>query len=365
MKIGVLSGAYKNSGDFLIVERSIALLKYALGEDIELKVFLRNQSLDNQLDELNLCDVLVFAGGPGYIPNLYPNVIPLVKDLSLIKAKIFILGMGWYAANAANETIYNYTFTKETLQLFERILNDGFLLGCREYESVMALKNNGVYETVMTGCPAWYNLDVVREPYHYNFEHNYEIKTICISDPANLTNYNHLKPLVEYLRNRFPQAKIKYVFHRGITADQFTSTQTGNFLSSVVDYLKQENIEYVDIAYSAEGFKEFDDADLHIGFRVHAHIYCLSSRKLSILFEEDGRGAGVNNALGLKNITAYASNGGLNTRLVNNLDDYLFELESNNYYRIQTAYKHIENHFGLMVQHIQTIKEIIEKKDVK
>lgn len=44
---------------------------------------------------------------------------------------------------------------------------------------------------------------------------------------------------------------------------------------------------------------------MHIGFRVHAHIYNLSRRNCSVLIEEDGRGAGVNQALGLCPITAY------------------------------------------------------------
>lgn len=362
MKIGILSGAYKNSGDFLIVERSKALLKYVLGQDIELVTFLRNSSLESHLEEMNTCDVLVFAGGPGYIQNLYPNIMPLVPNLEKITAKIFILGMGWYAPNTLNETIYNYKFTEKTLALFERVLNDGFLLGCREYESAIALKNNGIHGSVVTGCPAWYNVNVVTKSYEYQFDREYDINTICISDPANFSNYTNLKGIIEYLKNRFPHAKLKYVFHRGITPDAYTSEQNADFLSSVVKYLESESIEYMDIAYSAEGFKVYDEADLHIGFRVHAHIYCLSGRKMSILFEEDGRGAGVNNALGLKNIMAYSIRGGVNTFLVNNLDDYLFELQSNNYYRIQTAFKHIKNHFDLMTQHIQMIPSVLEKE---
>ncbi|WP_339263843.1 polysaccharide pyruvyl transferase family protein [Solibacillus sp. FSL W7-1472] len=362
MKVGVLSGAYKNSGDFLIVERSIKLLKYALGEDIELNIFLRNQSLDSQIDEINNCDVLVFAGGPGYIQNLYPKVMPLVKDLNAIKAKIFILGMGWFSPNVLNETIYNYKFTEQTLELFERVLNDGFLLGCREYESTVVLKNNGVYGSVMTGCPAWYNLDVVTKPYEYQFNESYKIRNICFSDPANFVNYNNIKGIIDYLKERFPNSKLKYVFHRGMSSDAYTSDKSGKILNSVVEYLKSENIEYFDISYSADGFKVYNEADLHIGFRVHAHIYCLSNRKLSILFEEDGRGAGVNNALGLKNIMAYSLNGSINSYIVKNLDDYLFELESNNYYRIQTAFKNIENYFSLMLQHVQTIKEVLDRE---
>ena len=42
----------------------------------------------------------------------------------------------------------------------------------------------------------------------------------------------------------------------------------------------------------------YDKVDLHVGFRVHAHLYMLSMRKPSILLIEDGRGYGVFYSLG-------------------------------------------------------------------
>lgn len=359
MKIGVLSGAYKNAGDFLIVNRSIALLKYILG-DIEIEVFLRNQDLTPKLNEINNCDVLVLAGGPGYIPNVYPDIIPLVPNLDDIQPKIFILGMGWFGANTSNEYLYNYRFNESSKKLFTRVIKDGFLLGCRDYESAIVLKNNNIYDTVVTGCPAWYNLDVITNDFVYNFEEPYRIENIYISDPANVKNYSHVINLINYLFNRFPSAKIKYIFHRGIKADKYTNERTASILLKFCRWLESNEIEYHDISYSDKGFSLYDDCDLHIGFRVHAHIYNLSNRKLSILFEEDARGAGVNNALGLKNITTYNNRtlNILNEYLINNLDDYLFELESNNYYRIQNAFANMKNHFDLMVEHIQMIKQI-------
>ena len=44
---------------------------------------------------------------------------------------------------------------------------------------------------------------------------------------------------------------------------------------------------------------------MHVGYRVHAHIYNLSRRGTSILIEEDARGAGVNDALNLRHICAF------------------------------------------------------------
>ena len=42
----------------------------------------------------------------------------------------------------------------------------------------------------------------------------------------------------------------------------------------------------------------YNQVDLHIGYRVHAHIYMSSINKLSILISEDGRGKAQRDAIG-------------------------------------------------------------------
>jgi hypothetical protein len=48
--------------------------------------------------------------------------------------------------------------------------------------------------------------------------------------------------------------------------------------------------------------KLYGGADLHIGYRVHAHLFCLSRRVPSILINEDSRGVGQAAALGTKGL---------------------------------------------------------------
>lgn len=87
IKFSILSGAYINAGDFLIVDRTIKLLKYFY-PDSEIKIYKRNKDLSEFLDEINSSTALILAGGPAYLSNLYPNVIPLVDDLNKITTKI-------------------------------------------------------------------------------------------------------------------------------------------------------------------------------------------------------------------------------------------------------------------------------------
>jgi hypothetical protein len=96
MKIAVLHGAIINAGDFLIKNRAISLLKYFY-PDSEIVEYYRNQSLEEKLPEINACDILVFAGGPGYCNGFYPRMAPVTDDLNKIKISYkFVLS---YAKN--------------------------------------------------------------------------------------------------------------------------------------------------------------------------------------------------------------------------------------------------------------------------
>ena len=106
MKFTVLSGAYINAGDFLIVNRSIKLLKN-IYKDCEIKTFERRKPLDQYIDEINKTDALIMAGGPAYMPNVYPDIIPLVENLEDIKTKIVPIGLGWCGEYVNNNYIYN------------------------------------------------------------------------------------------------------------------------------------------------------------------------------------------------------------------------------------------------------------------
>ena len=50
----------------------------------------------------------------------------------------------------------------------------------------------------------------------------------------------------------------------------------------------------------------YDEAEIHVGYRLHAHLYFLSHRKPSFLLEEDGRGRGASEALGLRGVPAWS-----------------------------------------------------------
>ena len=293
MKIAVLSGADKNAGDFLIVHRSKELLRNFF-PGYELIDFARNGSLQTRLDELNECSLIVFAGGPGYVPNMYPGRFPLVDNLDDIKPPIMALGMGGYTPSA---NLSGIRFSEGSHKLLSRIEHDGFGLGCRDLLTVELLRANGYESGLFTGCPAWYDLSKVSEGSLLKHPEGSDIRTIAISDPAEMANIDAVRFLVEQLSTIFPDARLKLVFHRGWSADGYSRKALAARQSELVSWAADRNIPSVDISYGWEGFHEYDDCDLHIGYRVHAHLYNVSQRKPTFLIEEDGRGYGANEAL--------------------------------------------------------------------
>ena len=321
MKLAVMSGAVKNAGDFLITERAKALLQM-IYPHAQLMDFVRKRPLDeNQLKAVNSCDMMVFAGGPCYQESLYPQSIALTENLSDLTPPMFMLGAGWHGAIATDAEVAAYRFSDNTISLLKRIQNDTHLLGCRDYYSVQVLCTNG-FNARMTGCPAWYDLEQISKRLSFPRE----IRTIAVSDPADVIHFGEQSlEIVKMLKKKFPQAKIMYLFHRGALKDAEEGTLYARKLKFLQGELQKLQVEIHDISNGHKGFGLYDDSDLHIGYRVHAHIYNLSRRKCSVLIEEDARGAGVNQALGLWGIKAYSRKRGRSTPFLGKVESKLWD----------------------------------------
>ncbi len=371
IRIALLSGAIKNSGDYLIVMRSKELLKFCY-PNCEITEFPRVYALDDRLQEINCNDIAVFAGGPGYLPNCYPDHMPLVRQLEDIKIPMFSLGMGWYGPDSRISTVYQYLFTEQTKRLFKRIESDTTFLGCRDWFAVNVLRNNGIEGGVMTGCPAWYHLPTLEAMKRLKNPME-SLNKICISDPANPRDLEEAILVADYLTNTFPNVQIQFIFHRGIPEltkeEKLYGSQEMTRL--LLQALEVKGIQYLDISNSEKGFSVYDDCDLHIGFRVHAHIYNLSRRNASLLIEEDGRGAGVNDALGLRSIPAYEFIPGsredsalrktANRHLIQQTDDMLNRLWNTNFTMYEQAFDMMNRTFDTMIEHIGTIDRILSE----
>lgn len=368
MEIAFLSGAYKNAGDFLIEQRSIDLLRYVL-HNAEIYIYKRNQIIEN-IDNINLCDSVVIGGGPLYQPELN-GYMPLEFIMKEVKSPIMIMGAGWKGIGTGYNFIYKYKFSDITMKFLQHIDKYGYGLGCRDIYTMRTLLKDNLKNVYMTGCPAWYNLKKINQ---FDLNNNsWNIKKIVVSDPANLDNLGELIILLKYLKDKFSKAKITCLFHRGINSDKYTPDNMSKDLQGISEKIRLMKVDVKDISYGVDGFNIYNDCDLHIGFRVHVHIYNLSIRNRSILIEEDGRGAGVNEALGLVPIRAYddtfqIASGKLrrlrdrlgyttNKHFIDEVDSYIRVLQETDDQYILNAFKLQQKYFKMMVNHISLLRK--------
>lgn len=297
----VLSGAKKNVGDFLITHRAKQLLKHFYPNE-ELIQYPNWQSLSDNLDKINRSKAVIILGGPGYQQNMYPGVYKFVPELNLIKPPIVPLGLGWKGISNELHTLKNYHFSESSLAFLHYLQKNKSILGCRDFYTEQVLNLQGFQNTMMTGCPAWYDLDSIGKPVN-NPE---TINKLVFTPPQNRLFKDQGVSILRLLHEMFPTANKYCVFHRGITSDdEYTPTadeKNNIYLSNIAKSFK---FEVIDAAYDLNKISFYDDCDIHIGYRIHAHLYFLSKRKPSIVINEDARGNGIEDALGVRGIDAY------------------------------------------------------------
>lgn len=361
MKIAMMSGALVNAGDFLIEHRSKALLEKFVPNAV-VRSFKTNLSYDDAVDELNEYDLIVFAGGPFSLTE-YSKHVPFVKNLTRLQVPVTIMGQGWYGKTISEKELYHRFFCPRTKEVFNFIAENSVPLGCRDWYTVHFLKSQGYHNTMMTGCPAWYDLDYidglcVNKPLDSN-----NFPYICISDTARGVPMTipFMKAIAIYLRGKYPESSIQMVFHRLLEGKE-ELIESG--------FLEKYNLRYTEISGSVEGLSIYDNCSLHIGFRVHAHIYNLSRGNISILINEDARGVGVNDALGIRNITLrpfseIAETGILPQELddfIKLIDDYIEYIISSDFLQYRIACSNIQFYFKRMQQFIRKLEVLALSK---
>lgn len=359
IQIALLHGAQINAGDYLIKERTKLLLKHYY-PNCRIHEFCRNQRFsDDVVAAINENDIAVFSGGPGYCDKFYPELAPMRDSLEDIHIPMMMIGMGWFGYDGEPYTVYNDRFSEKMQRLLKRVEKDSAILGCRDFQSMHVLRNNGHQQVLMTGCPAWYDLDYLNCTTYTGCGIK-QAKKICISDCGNPEHLPQLIEVMDFVRHFFGKDKeLVLVVHRGMNQE---------VKDELMKMLEPNRITLCEIEGDADGFSVYNDCDIHIGFRVYAHIYNMSQRRLSILIEEDARGYGVNEALGLPHIRTFypviqndAAIHMDNPELITQLLDYLFDLHENNYCQMNQAYSLMRAYFHNMERHIKSIEGFMGK----
>jgi hypothetical protein len=145
----------------------------------------------------------------------------------------------------------------------------------------------------MTGCPAWYDMDITAN----EFSPLTGVKSLVVSAPARVTD--KFITLLKDIARQFPSADLKVALHHGYLPGFHPYHMV--FFSEHLKLARiSRNLGYsvVNLAGDLKGMMNlYNSVDLHLGFRVHAHILRMSQRLPSILVSEDRRGTSQSKSL--------------------------------------------------------------------
>lgn len=279
----VLHGAKRNAGDFLIRDRGVALLRHLRPEH---ELVVRPRWLPITPSLLEAADAVVLCGGPGLAANFYPDLFPLVPRLDKVDKPILPLALGWSGSPARCTGEFRFSASSiEALQAIHRRIGWS---GVRDELSLRLLNAAGFDAVRCTGCVAWYHLASLGRP----FVPPRTVRSLVFTPPGNLRHMWEAVDLLRRLAARYPAARRYCVFHRGLRWDRRAKARAVLGSRMIEFAARAHGYTVVDASYGAEKLSLYRDVDLHVGYRVHAHLCFLSLRRASLLVSEDGRGEG-------------------------------------------------------------------------
>jgi hypothetical protein len=295
----LLTGSKNNAGDFLIKYRAKQLLSH-FRSDREFVDLDRWQPFGNkELELVNNSKALILTGGPSLQFSMRPKVYPMVDNLNDIKVPIILMGIGYKDQNGTWENTSKYALSEETLELLKRIENSGYASGVRDYHTLNVLLNKGFKNFIMSGCPALYDIGLIDAPIADKVEINKVAFSLGVSYLDNNALFDSMTAVIASLKEYFREKDFIVIFHHKINRDHPTQER-------MIKWLEFMNISYQDISGSEDGLiKVYSGSDIHIGYRVHAHIFMSGISRPSILLNEDGRGKALSSFIGGIDLDCY------------------------------------------------------------
>jgi hypothetical protein len=275
----LLRRAIRNAGDHLIFERARRLIEaFRPGAQIDSADAARPLAEQIASGDLRSYRAAIIAGGPGYAPGLN-RTYPLGPLDQL--PPVVMLALGSYVIPGTADQLKSVRFEPADRTFLDGVLERTPMLGARDPVTTEILRSNGYDRVLMTGDPAWYDLTRLGQDPIVPAK----VARVAITPPANPVYFRQAVRLFEALAVDRPDASITVVHHRGAQIPFERLARKHNWQSR-------------EISGSADGFAVYDDVDLHVGYRVHAHLYATSRGVLSYLVAEDSRGSGATEGLG-------------------------------------------------------------------
>jgi hypothetical protein len=244
-------------------------------------------------------DLVVLVGGPLIRRNCAEalNLAEAIESGRLDEIKTPFVIMGGGAKLKEPFSIGHLRFTDADRRLFEKLEASQYFSGTRDMETLVMLRNAGFTNFRYTGCPALYAGMECGNPIEF---HRDSVRRIVFScgAPGMMTGDNIMqhRDVAFMLRRFFPDAEIIVAAHHATDNAVYETAygKTPPGWCGLMNDLRSHEFDIVDVSGAVEPMKNlYSTADMHVGYRVHAHVLMTSWGKPSVLIAEDGRASGM------------------------------------------------------------------------
>ena len=206
-------------------------------------------------------------------PNMHRKEYPYLKNIIKCGVPFSVVSAGTDLPVNCKRSIFN-DVSNETLELLDEINRGATVITTRGVLTQEFFHIHGFNRAKFTGDVAFYSKLFKGVP----FGVGKDIKNIVVSDPHRSSFYmKSFQRLIEGVRSLFPSAKVRVAIHGVNPAIETVCSQMKVPATRVYEDPKR-------------GLEIYNDADLHVGYRVHGHVSALKRRIYSYLLEQDGRG---------------------------------------------------------------------------
>ncbi len=301
MNVVLLAGARNNCGDYLIVDRAQRLFDHFLPAARRVTLDRTRPFREADIQTMAAADLVVLVGGP-MVRNACAealNLAALVESgfLATLRAPLVMMGAG--GKPPVPFVPGKLALTRASRALFDKLEASPYYSSTRDFETLLMLRNAGYGNFRFTGCPALYALPERARPFPaFRREGIRRIAFSCgapgLMSAASIRQ--HLD-LAEALRARHPHAEVVVAAHHAVDEAVYRTVYGRNPPEGWVrfwDEIRRRGFRMEDLSGGLERMEGlYGSADLHVGYRVHAHVLMTSWRKPSVLVAEDGRASGM------------------------------------------------------------------------
>ncbi|QMS90668.1 polysaccharide pyruvyl transferase family protein [Nostoc edaphicum CCNP1411] len=292
-----------NIGDGFILNNLIKLLHPA---ECKYLFTSRKELSENDIDKINSTKALILAGANQLNDNF--TIVPGMSLGTLAKIKVPVVPFGIGIHGISKQNLGMSNTTKEILTAIHQRIS----FSSWRCPLTIQYLNNSLPEIVdkflLTGCPVIYDDKIL-----HNSRFNHQAKTVVVTVTDRQDFWDRETKTIDFVAHKYKKSRKVLSLHQdflgiqsNLQTNQYTILNTWKikFLKkydgtpfSLRNYARNQGFEIFKPTSVNECLSFYNKCDLHIGSRVHAHLYFLSQAKKSFLTYVDERCVGFSKLL--------------------------------------------------------------------